>query len=149
MNMDLSIILCPSSRKLTNAHYKFPLNSCTFNRIIIITNLFWNKNTGERNLIYQLIFDLHAMSAKTQSRSTRLSLNLPFTPYYREHTPTYTLLQLLVCTATIVLYPITFVFKFYDICIILILTWFTTTFIHVIATTRYFTFLSCIIIFII
>jgi len=38
------------------------------------------QNKGERNLMYQLTFDLHITSHKTQYRSVRPSSNSPSTP---------------------------------------------------------------------
>jgi len=38
------------------------------------------QNTGERNPMYQLTFDLHITSHKTQYRSVRPSSNPPFGP---------------------------------------------------------------------
>ena len=77
--------------------------------------MFRNRNT-ECNPMYQLILT---------SRQPKHNLHTyACLSTYHSHLSTVNTLQPICCTNYwYVLYPITFVFKFYDICIILILTW--------------------------
>ena len=73
--MDLSIILRLDCSKLKKGPLLIP-----FERFYIQSRYHHNKlvpeqNTGERNPLYQLIFDLRITTSKTKYRSARLSSN--------------------------------------------------------------------------